>query len=63
MFGILTLPKQDCWHPEDWRLNSPQGTTSKQHTAEPQGFFWINLPLLLHEWCLEWIELLLLSVT
>ena len=43
----------DCWYPDGWRLKSLQGTTPKQQTAEPHSFLWMDLPLLICEWCLQ----------
>lgn len=45
----------DCWYPDNWRLKLPQGTTSKLQTAEPLGFLWIDLPMLIRVNCTDYI--------
>jgi hypothetical protein len=34
-----------------WKL--PQENTCKQHKTEPWDLFWIDLLMLIHEWCLQ----------
>lgn len=53
LFCLTALLLLGCWYPDKWQFESPQGNTSKQPTAEPHVFLWLDQLLVNCQWCLQ----------